>query len=477
MKAETNSQTVPPRQGLLAGPKKEALFVLLVFFYSLFVGLILQKGILPTYLPDRSTDGLLHGLDGMTFHQMAVEQAEKIRQEGWRYWEWDPGWSANQPVGWVSAIYAVATPNPGWVLLLNSILQSALALFLLLLLKQLGFRGWAVYVGTVPLLFFPSTLTWVAQIHKDGFFLLGWIFVLLGSLWILLPGKWFKMASGAVFVFAGMACIALVRDYGVYLLAVALVGALFITRIITAPVKFPNFTISWTRIFVLLIVLLLTLPFAGFKESELGGHPHSDEVVVLEESTFAQEISGQGEVQDPFLWNQTKWLPGFVDRSFQRLAYNRQVFLVLFPESGSVMDSDRNLQSAFQVIAYAPKAWMHGLFAPYPWQWFEEGSSPTGTIQRRVAAGEMLLAYTAFVGLLAMILRERRPAFLFVFVTSVLLLLPFAITIPAVGSLYRLRFGPFALLVGIGLAWWVQYISARRKVDNPDSRQQITNAS
>jgi len=445
---------------------RDALFVSLVFLYSLLAGLILQKGVLPVYFPDRSTDGLLHGLDGVTFHEMAVQQADKIREQGWSAWEWDPGWSANQPVGWVSAIYVVAGNSPGWVLPLNALVHAVTAILLLLFLRQLGFRGWAVYAGALPLLYFPSTLTWVAQIHKDGFFILGFLSVLLGTLWIFQSERWNKVVYGMILLFLGMVAIALVREYGVFLLAVALVCALLVAFLVSVSPFNRGVKLSWKRCLPMGLALLVSIPLAGFKEKELGDKPHSVRVVDIENVEKAMDSEVSRERKPSFHWETSDWLPGFVDRSFHRLAYNREVFLVLFPDSGSILDRDRELVNAYQVLLYAPKAWMYGILAPFPTEWLLEGSSPTGTIQRRVAGLEMMIAYFSFVGLLLYLFRNFQPSVILIIVTCLFLILPFAISIPAVGSLYRLRYGPFALLIGIGLAWWVHKIQQGKLSDS-----------
>ena len=72
-------------------------------------------------------------------------------------------------------VYALTWPKPWTLIPLNAALHATAAALLFRLLR--GFVAdwrWAA-AGVAPFVFFPSALEWVSQIHKDGFFITGYL--------------------------------------------------------------------------------------------------------------------------------------------------------------------------------------------------------------------------------------------------------------------------------------------------------------
>ena len=83
--------------------------------------------------------------------------------------------SGTHPIGIASAVYALTWPKPWTLIPLNAALHATAAALLFRLLR--GFVTdwrWAA-VGVAPFVVFPSALVWVSQIHKDGFFIAGYL--------------------------------------------------------------------------------------------------------------------------------------------------------------------------------------------------------------------------------------------------------------------------------------------------------------
>ena len=135
--------------------------------------MLIQLVVLPHLLPAwHAGSGLLVGGDWVVFHDYAVNRAAVIRAQGWSAFELRPYWNA--PIGITSAIYALTWPRPWTLIPLNAALHATAAALLFRLLQ--GFVTdwrWAVG-GTAPFVLFPSALVWVSQIHKDGFFIVGY---------------------------------------------------------------------------------------------------------------------------------------------------------------------------------------------------------------------------------------------------------------------------------------------------------------
>ncbi|MBI3011121.1 MAG: hypothetical protein HYY58_01335 [Candidatus Omnitrophica bacterium] len=126
------------------------------------------------------------------------------------------------------------------------------------------------------------------------------------------------------------------------------------------------------------------------------------------------------------------------------------------------------------LLSYLPRALLIGVFAPFPWQWFyTEGS--TG-VMRVLSGVEMLFWYFLVPGLLIgsrKVITSRRADQLFLLAFGVLVLVPIALVIPNLGTLYRLRLSallPLLIIVAAGdprrfyedLRHWMKAHRARR---------------
>jgi hypothetical protein len=177
-----------------AGPRAPTLHVwVITFAYAAAAGLLVQLVVLPHFLPAwHAGSGRLVGGDWIAFHNYAVLAAERIRTQGWSTFELRPMTQA--PVGIASPVYALTWSRPWTLIPLNAALHASAAALLFRLLR--GFVTdwrWAA-IGTAPFVFYPSALMWIAQIHKEGFFIAGYLclFVAWANLARQdpLPGAW-----------------------------------------------------------------------------------------------------------------------------------------------------------------------------------------------------------------------------------------------------------------------------------------------
>lgn len=435
---------------------KTSLF-LLVTSYALCIGILVQKVVVP-YLGGEN--GLLPVLDTVTFHQLAVEMAGEMETDGWGAWEWDPGWSANQPVGIMAAVYYWVGPDPFYLLPINAVVHGLSAVVLLLLFQAIGWRGRMAVAGVLPFVFFPSTLTWVSQFHKDGLYCLGLFSLFLGCVRLLSAKSTGDRVAGLFWMIAGAFLAGLMRGYGVTVFAI---GAFLAGTFLVAGTFFQKERRKGREVLnyiVFLLGLLCTFPFAGTKggtisndSEESGDAPKNAEVVAVVEAPEAevdQEPERPDYIPPPTEWERSSWLPGPVDRNVHRLIHNRNVFFWLFPDSGSFVDEEKEFRSATDVILYLPRALVIGLVSPFPNMWLGEGQTETGGAQRRVAALETVAAYLFLGACVYGLFRWPTRGKFFVLIVAILLILALVYPVPAVGSLYRLRFGAFSLLLGMG---------------------------
>jgi hypothetical protein len=152
-------------------------------------------------------------------------------------------------------------------------------------------------------------------------------------------------------------------------------------------------------------------------------------------------------------WSTTPWLPRVLDDRLYTIATVREQARLGYGDVASAIDSDITLDSAGAVIAYLPRALLIVLLAPFPPDWFGRGSYESTTLMRRVAAGEMIGVYLALAILpCAMWYWWRRIEFWVILAFCTGMMLIYAIAIPTVGVLYRVRYGFLMTLVALAIA-------------------------
>jgi hypothetical protein len=145
------------------------------YLYSLIVGLLVQFVILPIIFPSAHwKDGLMVGGDWIQFYTEGVEIAKRVQQEGWSAWTLRHPISGQAMSGIAGLSYALTGIHKPWVLLpFNAFLHASAGLILYILLRLLDISKKTALIFTIPFIIFPTSLTWVSQIHKDGLYILG----------------------------------------------------------------------------------------------------------------------------------------------------------------------------------------------------------------------------------------------------------------------------------------------------------------
>jgi hypothetical protein len=130
--------------------------------------------------------------------------------------------------------------------------------------------------------------------------------------------------------------------------------------------------------------------------------------------------------------------------------------------AGSNVDEDVKLKSVGDFICYLPRAAVVGFLAPLPPMWIASGAQ-VGAAGRALGGAEMLLTYlielAALAGLRAR--RERLSAWLLA-LSCAAAVTALGLVMPNVGTLYRLRYAFWMLLVVLAAGGASRFISARR---------------
>jgi hypothetical protein len=134
--------------------------------------------------------------------------------------------------------------------------------------------------------------------------------------------------------------------------------------------------------------------------------------------------------------------------------------------SGSLIDADVFFNSATDVIRYVPRALEIGYLAPFPSMWVQAGQS-VGLLGRLLSGVEMMLTYLLEIFAAIFVWRNRNhfSSWLLVF-TTVIGMLALGMVVVNVGTLYRMRYPFWVLLVILAAGSLVHLRAAGRPAAN-----------
>lgn len=444
------------------------------FAYAAMAAMAVQLVLLPHLFPAwHAGHGLLHGGDWLEFHRLGVECANRIGETGWGGWELRPNGQA--PAGIACALYVLISPEPWTLIPFNAVLHAAAGLALVRIFMVLSLTLRQALACAIPFVVFPSALTWVAQIHKDGISIAGSMIALYG--WVSLVQEktltegWKRALRSGLWVLLGTAIVWVVRPYQVQMgQGLGIVLAVFLTCIMA--VRAMTGRAAWRPAGAVVVTAwLAVLAMTPMTREGIWYEPRksrSGAAVRIPESPRGSVPKG---FPHAIRWERSSWLPAPVDNKLYALALSRDQFRAKYPGAGTNIDAHVDLRSASEVLRYAPRSAQIALFSPFPQHWFGRGSLPANSVMRRVSGMEMAVVYVALV-LVPFVLWRGRARF----ETWVALLYPaammtaFALVIPNVGALHRIRYGYMMVLVGLGIAGGFlvyQRLTARKRSGAP----------
>ncbi|WP_160015555.1 oligosaccharide flippase family protein [Pseudomonas sp. 8BK] len=414
------------------------------FLYSIAVGLVLQKLVLPM-MPDMHAG---HGLmrdDAIYFHDTAVAMAERIRALGWSEWRLMPSGSATGNVGLLAGLYALLGPEPAFFLPLTSAFHAMGAVLVLLIAMQILPSRGGLCAGLVAgffFLVFPSALVWFGQNHKDSFVIAGFLLALLSFLKCLESSGWCRLLLSSVLFVLGLGLVAIMRPHLVLIYLVAFFCAFICLFLVSLAWREMRCWRGVGRIFWLICLGMLLMTVV----------PSNNALVDTVVPPGNQDVR---DVEGGFLggwqWQQSDYFPVKLDSLLNKVSAMRAHFINYgyAVEAGSIVDGDIKPQSSSQAIGYLPRALIVGLFAPFPDFWVQKLSMP-----RIIGALETLMFYLFFPGVL-FILRHRisRPLLVCLIVAGAVLVVN-AFVSPNMGTLHRVRYGQWFVFLLIGACGW-----------------------
>lgn len=409
------------------------------YAYAFVVAVVLQKLVMPI-MPDLHAGHGLMNQDAIIFHDMAVAMADRILTLGWGAWKLIPGNGITANVGILAAVYAVFGSDPVWFIPLNAGFHALGALLVLRLgtLFMPGNSGWiAGGVAAFLFLVFPSALVWYGQNHKDSFLIAGFLLVLVAFAQALGCTNWKGLLGDVLLMSMGWALVAIMRPHMlmIYILAIALVILAiviwhFVRRSRTTLLAFRNGLIM---LGVAIAANSMSPTHQPLITYEIGvGTPHQMDV--------------------GWHWDNIGVLPDAIDNKLKQASFIRAHFYSAGKsvDAGSLIDGDKLPTNAFEMLAYLPRALWVGLFAPFPDTWIERPSLP-----RVIGAIETLIFYLAAAGILIILWRRPSLPLAVCLVVSALVLIVLSYTSPNLGTLHRIRYGPWFVFMLSGVCGWI----------------------
>jgi peptidoglycan biosynthesis protein MviN/MurJ (putative lipid II flippase) len=409
------------------------------YAYAFVVAVVLQKLVMPIMPGLHAGHGLMNN-DAIIFHDMAVAMADRILALGWGEWKLIPGNGITANVGILAAVYAVFGADPVWFTPLNAGFHALGALLVLRLgtLFMPGNSGWiAGGVAAFLFLVFPSALVWYGQNHKDSFLIAGYLLVLVAFVQALGRKTWKGLLGDVLLLSMGCALVAIMRPHMlmIYILAIAVVILAvaiwhFVRRSRTTLLAFRNG------------LIMLGVAIAANSMSPTHYLLGTTEI----------SIGTAHQMDVDWHWDNIGVLPDAIENKLKQASFIRAHFYSAgkLVGAGSLIDGDVLPTNAFEMLAYLPRALCVGLFAPFPDTWIERPTLP-----RVIGAIETLIFYITAPGILIILWRRPSLPLAICLVVSALVLIVLSYTSPNVGTLHRIRYGPWFVFMLSGVCGWV----------------------
>lgn len=409
------------------------------YAYAFVIAVVLQKLVMPIMPGLHAGHGLMNH-DAIVFHDMAVAMADRILASGWGEWDLIPGNGITANVGILAAVYAIFGADPVWFIPLNAGFHALGALLVLRLGTYImpGKSG-LIAGGVTAFLFlvFPSALVWYGQNHKDAFLIAGYLLMLVAIVAALERTTWKGLLGDAFVMSLGGALVAIMRPHMLMVYAVAFAFVLlilicwhFVRRSRTTLLAFRNGLIM---LGVVLVANSMAPTHHGLIDIEISvGTPHR---MVVD-----------------WHWDNTGLLPVVMENKLKQASFIRAHFVDAGKSvgAGSIIDGDMLPTNAFEMLAYLPRALWVGLFAPFPDTWMERPTLP-----RVIGAIETLIFYLAAAGILIILWRRPSIPLVACLVVSALVLTVLSYTSPNLGTLHRIRYGPWFVFMLSGVCGWI----------------------
>lgn len=301
-------------------------------------------------------------------------------------------------------------------------------------------RAGLLAAGTVAL--WPSFLLHTTQFLKDPLFVVGMLALILVIVrWLTRTYSWMgALATGATGALIVLVLWLARSDMGELLVATVLHGAaMLVARTLSGENRGATNLLGMA----LLLVVTVSVPLAIPHALELGRSPSSVKASSAKREALhrvtGEEPTGATPREAP---RATLW-----SRATAHVGAVRRRFIEMYPDSGSNIDGEVQLNGTADLLRHLPRAVAVGFFAPFPNMWLATGKQ-VGFAGRLLSGLESLLMYGVEGLALFGVWRARRrlTAWLLLSVASTGMI-ALGLVVINIGTLYRLRYVFLMLLI------------------------------
>lgn len=155
----------------------------------------------------------------------------------------------------------------------------------------------------------------------------------------------------------------------------------------------------------------------------------------------------------PHNWEASSFLPGIIDRKLQAFAKNRRTFILEKGQKNTTLSTGKDLNNATQVILFLPQAFIDSLIQPIPF-FFTHKKQELGSFIMGIVGGvDILISYFLLMSFLYFLLKNKNQVLIInISVIIFILMTVIAFSFPNVGTLYRMRYPLYMILIAIGFS-------------------------
>lgn len=445
-----------PSEVVLLNSRNSLVIFAIAFAYTLLAALTIETFVLPVLLPQlHAGHGLMVGHDSVGFHALADEMATRIQAHGWHEWQLAP--DLQGAVGISAAIYALTGVHEPLVLIpIYSVLYAVSVTCVYRIVRILSGSESGAWIAAAAFLLFPSATMIYAEPHKDAWSCAG--VLLLIAAWVEIEAR--KRASFREVLCFVVACglaIALIWLVRPYLIKLTMGGLLSgtIALMLANAVRASNWRRDAMRYAGYLFVLAAMATISVWSSAPLMNPPVPRNITSAYTANEPHNVPPAGRIFTHAI--------GSILSVREGVAHTR---------GGSVVDKNVEIRSFMDLALYLPRALQIGLLSPFPNMWLEHGMTAGARLMRLVSGAEMSIAYFLLLGfffLVPSIRRDRIAPFLFVIVTCLAVLDVMGLAMPNIGTLYRMRYPIFMLVIGLGSVGWAILLAKIRARNKPAS--------
>jgi hypothetical protein len=369
------------------------------------------------------------GTGGIQFYTEGVEIAKRVQQEGWSAWTLRHPISGQAMSGIAGLFYAITGIHKPWVLLpFNAFLHASAGLILYILLRLLDISKKTALIFTIPFIIFPTSLTWVSQIHKDGLYILGMYLTFL-SLALAFSNE---IKKNVISILAGV--------LGAFVFFT--VGREYALKIVY----------YFYALFLLISLLTATISLVWKGRESFLRYGKTVLVFFVIFATYGLlQLQTQTQTQIQTEWHWNPYIPDKIENLFYTLAvWRNEIWAQYLSGRPGAIDEDIKFRSVGDFIEYTPRALTVGFFSPFPRFWFSQGSTTGGTIARYITPFEAIYLWFAWLLLpIALWFHRKKLWFWLVFLMCLGFVWFHVVAEPNVGPIVRKRYGYVMLLSAV----------------------------